>query len=133
MITKKTEYAIRALWELAHADGVMITANQVAQRQSIPSNYLPQIIAELTRSGLIESTRGFGGGLKLGRVASSISLLDIIESTQGKLHLFECQVGETNCDRLSGCNLRDVYFRGQKALEDVFRSTGLLQLTLGKV
>ncbi|RME19828.1 MAG: Rrf2 family transcriptional regulator, partial [Candidatus Zixiibacteriota bacterium] len=80
MITKKTEYAIRALWELHQADGEQTTANLIAQRQSIPPKYLPQIISELGRVGLVNSARGFGGGLRLSQAGDRITLLQVIEA-----------------------------------------------------
>ena len=133
MITKKTEYAIRALWELAHNPNGQTTANQIAQRQSIPPKYLPQIISELTRTGLVISSRGFGGGLRIGRDAREVSLLDIIEAVQGKLHLFECQISDIDCVQLPGCDLRQTYNKAQAALESVFRQSRLADLKLGGV
>jgi Rrf2 family protein len=133
MITKKTEYAIRALWDLAHRSNGQATANQIAQRQGVPPKYLPQIISELTRTGLVNSSRGFGGGLRLGRDAKDISLLDIIEAVQGKLYLFECQISQIDCIHLPECDLKEIYNRAQHALESVFRDSVLADLKLGGV
>ncbi|MFZ1685623.1 MAG: Rrf2 family transcriptional regulator [Candidatus Zixiibacteriota bacterium] len=125
MITKKTEYAIRALWELAHNPEHLATANQIAQRQGIPPKYLPQIISELSRSGLILSVRGYGGGVRLSRPAKEITLLDVIEAMQGKLTMFECQLGEYECINLPHCGLQETYTKAQSALEHVFGETKL--------
>jgi Rrf2 family protein len=133
MITKKTEYAFRILWELSQADNDRVTSGTIAQRQSIPAKYLPQIVSELTRSGLVSSARGFGGGLRLGRESESITLLDVIEAMQGKMHLFECQANPADCLASPDCNLRQVYAQAQDALEAVFASTKLSELKLGKV
>lgn len=128
MITKKTEYAIRAMWELAqHPDG-LLTANRIAEAQEIPPKYLPQIVAELVQTGLLVSARGYKGGLKLNKPAEQISLLTIIKAVQGSLDLFECQHGEYDCRHFPGCDLRGVYNRAQAALEDVFRDTLLSDL-----
>ena len=131
MITKKTEYAIRALWELAHNANGQTTANEIAHRQNIPPKYLPQIISELTRTGLVNSSRGFGGGLRLGRDAKGVTLLDIIEAVQGKLHLFECQVSQVDCVHLPSCDLKQAYDSAQEAMESVFRGMTLRDLRLG--
>jgi Rrf2 family protein len=125
VITKKTEYAIRALWELARNPSILATANQIAQRQSIPPKYLPQIISELSRAGLLLSVRGYGGGVKLSRPPREISLLHIIEAMQGKLTMFECQVGEYECINLPNCELQNAYGKAQAAIERVFRETKL--------
>lgn len=132
MITKKAEYAVRVLWELSQADNSRVTSGKIAQRQSIPAKYLPQIVSELARSGLVNSSRGFGGGLRLGRDAETISLLDVIEAVQGKMYLFECQANPADCIALPDCKLRQVYARAQDALEAVFASTKLSELKFGK-
>ncbi len=125
MITKKTEYAIKALWELARNANNLTTSKEVAQRQAIPPKYLPQIIATLSQAGLLTSTRGYGGGLKLKRPANEITLLNVIEAMQGKPQLFECQSGHTDCVNHPDCRLRAIYNQAQDALENVFNATRL--------
>lgn len=131
MITKKTEYAIRAMWELAQHPDTLLTANRIAEAQAIPPKYLPQIVAELVQTGLLVSARGYRGGLKLQKPANEISLLSIIEAVQGSMDLFECQHGPFDCQHLPGCDLREVYNRAQTALEAVFRDTQLSDLRFG--
>ncbi len=131
MITKKAEYAIRAVWQLAQKPGEMMTANQVASLQAIPPKYLPQIVSELVQAGLVTSSRGYNGGLKLNRQPDSIRLLDIIHATQGTLRLFECNESVHECAFLPGCDLKRVYIRAQTALEAVFAETRLLDMNFG--
>ncbi len=130
MITKKTEYAIRALAELAASPEDQLTANVVAQRQGIPPKYLPQIVSELSQAGLLRSVRGYGGGIRLSRPAENITLLNIIEAVQGKPRLFDCQFGESDCCFHTECNLQSVYDRALGALEGVFRDTALSEIKL---
>jgi len=125
MITKKTEYAIKALWELASRNDNLTTSKEIAQRQSIPPKYLPQIIAALGQAGLLNSTRGYGGGLRLSRPAEEISILNVIEAIQGKPRLFECQLGISDCIHQPNCQLRSIYNKAQNALENVFGETKL--------
>jgi len=132
MITKKTEYAIRALWELANENGHLATANQIAQRQCIPPKYLPQIVSELSRSGLLLSVRGYGGGIRLSRPAKEITVLEVIEAMQGKLWMFECQMGPCDCDFGPGCELKTVYDRAKTSLESIFGETNLSEIRLVK-
>lgn len=128
MITKKTEYAIRAMWELAQHPDELTTAGRVAEAQQIPPKYLPQIVAELVQAGLLQSSRGYRGGLKLNLSADEISLLTIVEAVQGRLDLFECQQGPSECFQLPACGLRAVYNRAQDAMELVFRQTRLTDI-----
>ena len=85
MLTKKTDYAIRSMWEIAqHDTDTLTTANVIAERQHMPPKYLPQIVSELSRAALVVTARGFGGGLRLNRPANKITLLEIIERLRGK-------------------------------------------------
>jgi Rrf2 family nitric oxide-sensitive transcriptional repressor len=130
MITKKTEYAIRTLSELAQNPDDRLTANVVAQRQGIPPKYLPQIVAELCQAGLLRSVRGYGGGIRLNSPASEITLLTIIEAMQGKPKLFDCQISDVECTNCTKCDLQLIYDRALTALEDVFRGTVLSDITV---
>jgi Rrf2 family protein len=125
MITKKTEYAIKALWELAQRNDNLTTSKEIAQRQAIPPKYLPQIIAALSQAGLLTSIRGYGGGLKLSRPAEEITLLNVIEAIQGKPKLFECQIGHSDCSHQTECQLKSIYNEARDALENVFGRTRL--------
>src|SRR5438034_969440 len=75
--TAKADYAVRAAVELAAA-GDMVTADQIAQAQSIPVNFLENILRDLRRAGLIESRRGQAGGYLLARSADEISIAAVI-------------------------------------------------------
>jgi Rrf2 family protein len=125
VITKRTEYAIRALAELAVHPNRLATASQIAVQQDIPPKYLPQIISELSRAGLLFSVRGYGGGVRLSRPPHEITIMQVIEAMQGPLTMFECQAGDTGCLSQSNCNLKHTYNDAQEALETVFRETRL--------
>ena len=131
MITKRSEYAIRAVWELSRAGGELITASAVAEAQHIPPKYLPQIVAELVQAGILASSRGYKGGLRLRKGAEDVTLLEIIEAVQGKLDLFECQHTTIDCEHLPDCVLRGVYNQAQGALENVLSATRLVDIQLG--
>lgn len=130
MITKKTEYAIRALWELHLEPQTMMTANKVAQRQNIPPKYLPQIVSQLNQAGLLTSLRGYGGGIKLSKAAGQISVLDVITAIQGRPVLFECQQGAAECSIENDCGLMGVYNKALNSMLEVFQSTFLPDLKL---
>lgn len=132
MITKKTEYAIRALWELANENGHLATAEEIARRQCIPPKFLPQIISELSRAGLLLTVRGYSGGIRLGPHAREITLLDVVQAMQGRLWMFDCQQGPCDCDFGPGCDLKSIYDKAQAAAEALFAKTKLVKIKLVK-
>ena len=131
MITKKTAYAIRAVWELSQNPAQLRTASDIAEAQEIPPKYLPQIVSELVQCGLLNSTRGYKGGLRLKQNPEEISLLNIIEAIQGKIDMFECLNGQVECKHLPDCDLQRVYREAQDALVSVFAETRISDIHLG--
>ena len=82
--TAKADYAVRAAVELAAAGG-QLTADQIAQAQHIPANFLENILRDLRRAGIVDSRRGQQGGYALARPAEEISVADVIRAVEGPL------------------------------------------------
>jgi Rrf2 family protein len=84
--TAKADYAVRAAVELAAVGtGKPVKAEHIADAQSIPLNFLENILAELRRAGIVESRRGASGGYRLARPAEDVSLADVIRAVEGPL------------------------------------------------
>jgi Rrf2 family protein len=84
-IPAKVDYAIRALAELAAAGEGPVKAEQLADAQDIPLNFLRDILTDLRRARLVRSHRGPEGGFVLGRPANEIALADIFRAVDGPL------------------------------------------------
>ena len=86
-LSLKVEYACRVLGQLGRTFGSTDLAHieDLAKAESIPANYLVQILNELRNSGLIISRRGKQGGYALARDPETISLYDIIRVVDGEL------------------------------------------------
>ena len=92
-ISKKGEYALKALIELAinYAKGTTVTLNSdIAERENIPPKYLEQILRNLKNAGILVSRRGVGGGYSLTRPPERISLGEIIRVVEGPLAPLNC-------------------------------------------
>ena len=78
-MSTKGRFAVNALIDLAlrEAAGPVALAS-ISQRQQISLSYLEQLFSRLRRDGVVESTRGPGGGYTLGRSAEKISVADIV-------------------------------------------------------
>jgi Rrf2 family protein len=84
--TAKADYAVRAAVELAAVGSTEpVKAEHIADAQSIPLNFLENILAELRRAGIVESRRGAAGGYLLARPPAEISLADVIRAVEGPL------------------------------------------------
>ena len=86
-ISAKADYAIRALLELALADGPSVTTcDAIGAAQDVPVKFLRNVIMpELRRAGLVVSTRGPEGGFRLARPANLTTVADIMRAVDGPL------------------------------------------------
>jgi len=86
-LSVKSDYAARAVLGLArhHTTGVAVRVEDLAAEQSVPANYLLQILIELKSAGIAKSVRGKEGGYLLGRSPAEISLGDVIRAMHGTI------------------------------------------------
>ena len=84
-VTAKVDYALRALVELAAADGATIKGERLATLQQVPLKFLENILAERRRAGIVGSQRGAEGGYRLQRAADDVSVADVIRAVEGPL------------------------------------------------
>jgi Rrf2 family protein len=91
MVTRKTVYALRALSQLASsAQGQPLLAAEIAANEGIPRRFLDTILRQLTRSGLLTSSRGPHGGYSLRSPASEIKVASVIRVLDGAAFPFPC-------------------------------------------
>ncbi len=85
-LTAKSEYALIALIYLARKPGSGFhSGKMIAEKQGIPAKFLEQILLSLKRAHYVRSTKGQGGGYRLAKPASEISLAEIIRLFDGAL------------------------------------------------
>jgi Rrf2 family protein len=85
-ISAKADYAVRAVVELAAAEGDKpVKAERVANAQEIPLNFLENILGELRHAGVVRSHRGAEGGFRLARPPEEITVADVIRAVEGPL------------------------------------------------
>lgn len=86
-MSTKSRFAVQAMIDLAlrERSGPVALA-QVATRQGVSLSYLEQLFSRLRRAGLVESTRGPGGGYTLGRRPADISAADIVSAVEDEVH-----------------------------------------------
>jgi Rrf2 family protein len=90
-ISAKSDYAVRAMLLLADVDGAgtpgaqPFAAEALAERAGLPRKFLEAILVDLRRATLVTSVRGAGGGYRLTRPATAISLAAVIRAVDGPL------------------------------------------------
>ncbi|MGW2640007.1 RrF2 family transcriptional regulator [Streptomyces sp. NPDC001348] len=85
-ISARADYAVRAVLELAvRNDDGPVKAEEIAAVQDIPHKFLEGILGDLRRAGIVGSRRGGGGGYRLAREASDLTVADVIRAVDGPI------------------------------------------------
>jgi Rrf2 family cysteine metabolism transcriptional repressor len=129
-ISKKGEYALKALIELAinYDKGISITLiNDIARQEDIPPKYLEQILLNLKKVGILVSKRGVGGGYALARSPSEISLGEVIRVIEGPLAPLNCVSvrSHVRCPQESTCGLYSVMLDVRNAIANILDNISL--------
>ena len=102
-LSTKGRYAVTAMMDIAlHEKVGPVTLADISQCQGISLSYLEQLFSKLRRTGLVKGVRGPGGGYRLAKPASEISVADIIDAVDEKLDLTKCG-GKGNCNNGEQC------------------------------
>lgn len=108
-LTTKGRYAVTAMLDLAlHSDSAPITLSDISQRQGISLSYLEQLFSRLRKQGLVISTRGPGGGYRLGRDAVDINVADVITAVDESVDATRCG-GMQNCQGDQRCLTHELW------------------------
>ena len=106
LITRNTDYAIRALCFIASGKEDVVPVSRLVKELKIPRPFLRKTLQSLTQSGLIISYKGKGGGFSLGKNLNKIFLLDLIKIFQGPMKLNECLFKGKICPNQTRCALK---------------------------
>lgn len=126
---KRADYLVRAVLDLArhHGHGRRKTA-EIAAEMQIPITYLPQLLAELVRSGIARSLAGRRGGYELVRDPGEVSLLEVIEVADGTLGSADCILRAGLCRWEEVCAIHTPWIRAQEAFRDSLGATTFAQV-----
>lgn len=109
-LTNYTDYALRVLIYLAVKDSnEKSTITEITEAYNISRNHLTKVIHQLGQIGVIETTRGRGGGIVLAKAPKDIRVGYIVRQTEEDFHLVECfnKVGN-QCVLTPVCGLKSV-------------------------
>ena len=112
-----------------HCGGARVSAGQLAEETGLPAPTVQKVVSQLTAAGLLRSTRGVGGGLKLARPAAAITLADIVEAVEGPIALTSCsENGRHDCTLTQACAVRPHWDVVNRTLRGALADVPLTQL-----
>jgi Rrf2 family nitric oxide-sensitive transcriptional repressor len=128
-LTTYTDYTLRVTMYLTlkYDSGELVTIDQIASAYGISHNHLTKIVHEMRGQGLIETTRGRSGGMRLARAPGAITIGEIVRWAEDDFDLVECHTTgqDSSCVIFPACNLQRGF---RKALEAFMRELDAMTL-----
>jgi len=111
MLSKSTEYAIRALVfvQLRNWEQKRPGVGEVAKEIEAPEAYTAKILQTLTRNKLLDSMKGRGGGFFFNDNHSNLTLYDVIHVVEGDALFHKCAFGLKQCNEDNPCPIHNRY------------------------
>ncbi|MCG3197349.1 MAG: Rrf2 family transcriptional regulator [Candidatus Omnitrophica bacterium] len=129
MLSQTSRYALRAAYCIAHLrEESPIQAREVARMTHIPANYLHKILHDLVRHGILESSRGVGGGFRLKRPKERITLRELIDPFEDTQERTGCPFGNLHCGAGNPCPVHDQWAEILTRYEGFLGNTTLADL-----
>ncbi len=139
-VTAKSDYALRALVELAAARDAdphhdpresPISAEELGRLQDIPHGFLQAILSDLRRAGIVASRRGKTGGWFLSRDPGSITVADVLRAVDGPLvSVYDVRPEAVEYNERAGM-LQHVWIASRAALRRVMDAVTIADLAAG--
>ncbi|MBS0966653.1 Rrf2 family transcriptional regulator [Acetobacter okinawensis] len=135
-----TEYVLHSLlWLVDHPEPV--SSLDLAQMQGIPPAFMAKLLPRLEKAGLVRAAEGLRGGYQLARPAGQVSVLDVVEATEGRKTLFNCQEIRGRCALFGQtppewaqrgvCSIHAAMLRAEQAMRAELAQTTLADLAQG--
>ena len=129
LYSRSAEYAIRSVAHLAALPpGEYALAKKIAAETGIPSHFLAKILQDLARDGFLKSSKGPGGGFRLGQPAEEISMLRIVEAIDGAGRFDRCIGGSPECSERVACGMHDSWIALRSRIIDYLGGTSAADL-----
>lgn len=141
-MTLHTDYALRMLIYMAARSNPVCTVNDVAEAYGLSRNHLLKVAQTLRDIGLVETTRGRAGGIRLAKAPETIGVGALVRATEAEFSLAECMQaqGDTCCAISPACRLKGMLHEALAAflavldkytLADIVRNRATLGPLLG--
>jgi Rrf2 family protein len=102
--------------------------DEIARAKTIPKSFLSKILQKLAKANIVKSYRGVNGGFQLAKKPVNVSLLDVIEATEGSVSMNICAVDKKLCKQSNSCPVHPVWVETRNLVEDRLRRYNFAKL-----
>jgi Rrf2 family nitric oxide-sensitive transcriptional repressor len=128
-LAEYTDYTLRVLMYCAARPQQRVTIAELAEQHGVSRNHLMKIVNDLGRQGLVQTTRGRGGGLRLLRDPATIRVGDVVRACETDFRIVECFDASTDrCTLTPNCRLKGLFGNALRAWFDALDAASLADL-----
>ncbi len=127
-LNQQTDLAFRVLTQVALCPDRRVTIDEIAGAYQISRSHLMKIVHQLALHGFLQTKRGAGGGMVLGRPVESISLAEVVEAMEPGFALVECFRADNQCVITPTCSLAGILDQARQAFIEVLAAHSLADL-----
>jgi Rrf2 family protein len=131
-IARHTDYAARIVLHLAClGEGAQASIAEIAEQRMLPAFFVRRLIGKLVQGGILVTSRGAAGGIRLARPAAEITLLDLVQVMEGPIALNHCLDSDHTCPFATTCPVQSVWTDAARAMESVLAAARFDTLATG--
>jgi Rrf2 family protein len=128
-LTRKGDYAIRGIIYLASQPPNKISLlSEIAAAVDVPQTFLAKIFQQFSKTGIVKSFRGTGGGFLLANPPEDITLLQVVEAVEGPILPNRCVLKPGECERDLTCTVHPVWRQVQQQIRGLLGNITLKEL-----
>ncbi len=124
-LSQSVGYAVLALAQMDPEGETLALASDIAEAANIPKPYLSKILARLQAAGIVEGKRGQGGGLRLTRKATEISVYEVADAIEGPEWRCSCLLGIPGCSEGKPCPAHEYWGKARAEIVETLRAMTL--------
>ncbi|MBN3040745.1 MAG: Rrf2 family transcriptional regulator [Candidatus Omnitrophica bacterium] len=128
LITRDTDYAIRALCCMAKSDNELVSVSDLCNKLRIPRPFLRKILQILNKKKILRSIKGQNGGFKLNISSRRITLFSLIVAFQGNFKFNECTFKKSVCPEIKKCKIRKKINKIERYVVKQLKNISILSL-----
>jgi FeS assembly SUF system regulator len=128
ILSKLADYGVIVATHLAATPLRQVTAGVVAAETRLPPATVAKLLKALAHAGLVTAARGAGGGYRLARRASAISVGEVVAAIDGDIGLTQCSVHTADCARTEYCPTRPHWAAINRAVGEALAAVSLAEM-----
>src|SRR5919108_1077924 len=129
-ISRRTDYATRAVLALTLEGGGPLKLEELARRTGVPHSVLEQVMPTLRAAGIVRSERGRAGGYRLNKPPEEITLERVVRLFQGQLAPigYATRRNPDSCPKFVARSLREAWGEVRDATIEILERTTFADL-----